>query len=137
MGARTRGWALLLATAAACGPVRPRVIPTLTALPEESVERAEYLKRSLAPPPPELRRCGSIRAKKIESSIATVVAVLAGLLSASPNAVVGFGAAFDENQLVESAPHVRNAPEERSKPGCGLQQSGELELVPAGQSKIQ
>ncbi len=81
--------------------------PTLTAIPDDSIRRSEYLETVRARPDPESRRRMRTEAKEAERVLGVVAAVLAGFLSATAydeaeaNGVVGIGFSIDESLLFE------------------------------------
>lgn len=91
--------ALVLALAACAGPAAPTTMRTLSSLPTDVQRRNDDLASAEARPGAE-RAKRSPKEQRVETTAATMAAIVGSWFSKSANVVVGVGAPVDENQLV-------------------------------------
>jgi len=84
--------------------------PSLSALPQQAVARAEYLDSTMARPAPEVRVAVPRKVRRAELVLATLAATVAALFSSNMNSMVGIGTSFDENSLLETTPSPLQTP---------------------------
>jgi hypothetical protein len=91
--------ALVLALGACAGSPAPTTMRTLSSLPTDPQRRNDELESAQARPGPE-RGKRSRTEQRVETTAATMAALVGSWFSKSANVVIGGGAPVDENQLV-------------------------------------
>ena len=84
-------------------PIRPTAFPTLDSMPIDTRRRAEYLKTTETRPTPESNKRVPAKLRTMQTTVATVFALLGAWLSAGNDAAVGISVSFDANDLFGSS----------------------------------
>jgi hypothetical protein len=107
--------ALVLALGACAGSPAPTTMRTLSSLPTDPQRRNDDLESAQARPGPE-RRPRSRKEQRVETTAATMAAIVGSWFSKSANVVVGVGSPVDENRLVGVDGQAAPAPGGESEP---------------------
>ena len=91
-------------------PIRPTAFPTLDSMPNDTRRRAEYLKTAEVRPTPESNKRVPAKFRTMQTTVATVFALLGAWLSAGNDAAVGISVSFDANDLFDSSTERATSP---------------------------
>lgn len=116
-------------------PIRPLVFPTLESMPSDTRRRGEYLETTEARARPEGNTRVPAKVQTLQTTVATMAAILGALLSAGNDAAVGVSFSFDENALFDASPRrATPAPPSRDHENVyrepGAQRRDKLPLLP-------